>query len=339
MNYFLSDRWLCLAVIFLCGYPFTWQHAAEDVLERSVSLMGTTLHMTLYEPDRNRALVQSEEWIRIVEDAEQELSNWRESSELSRFNRNPVGLPFELSASLCRLIPQLQTWTAKTEGTFDPGVGQLMTIWGLYDQARVPSSSEIEQARARTGLLRIEIDEQTCTGIRKSEILLDSGAFGKGEALERILINARANHSAAFQIDFGGQILVNGKPPSGTAWDIELADPVNRLAGSGIRIHFKSGSVSTSGGSERDKTVDGKRIGHTLDPRSGLPASSFGSVTVWHESPLAADILSTALYVFGPEKGMAYANTNDIAACYLVVRNGKVEANKSNRFSRLLVLD
>ncbi len=319
----------------MSGYPFTLQYAAEDVLQRSVSLMGTTLHMTLYEPDRNRALVQSEEWIRIVEDSEQELSNWRESSEFSRFNRHPVGQPFELSAALCRLMPQLQTWTAKTEGTFDPGVGHLMKIWGLYDQARVPSSSEIEQALTRTGLLKIEIDEHACTGVRKSEILLDSGAFGKGEALERILLNARANHSAAFQIDFGGQILVFGKPPRGTLWNIELADPVNRLAGSGIRIQFKSGSVSTSGASERDKIVDGKRIGHILDPHSGRPAPSFGSVTVWHESPLAADILSTALYVAGPEKGMVNANTNDIAACFLVTRNGKVEAYKSNRFSSL----
>jgi thiamine biosynthesis lipoprotein len=302
----------------------------QSVLERDVTLMGTNLHIALYELDRNRAFNQSEEWIQIVEDAEQELSNWRDSSEFSKLNHNPIGQSFQLSKNLCRLLPLLQNWTSKTEGAFDPGVGNLLKIYGFYDQPRIPTSMELQDAITKTGIQKIKIDEQNCTAIRNSEVLLDSGAFGKGESLQRILLNAQEKHSAAFQIDFGGQILVFGK-----AFDIELAHPAERLSGSGIRINIKSGSVSTSGGSERDKVVDGERIGHILDPHSGLPSPSFGSVTVWDESALTADILSTGLYVMGPEKGMAYANANRVAACFLVTNDKNFVALKSNRWNDL----
>lgn len=300
------------------------------VLERDVALMGTNLHIALYQPDRALALQQSEQWIQIVEDAEQELSNWRESSEISKLNHSPIGEPFHLSENLCRLLPEVQMWVRKTDGTFDPGVGNLLKLYGFYDRARFPNAKEIQETLTNTGLTKIEINQQTCTAVRKTEVVIDTGAFGKGEALQRILTNAQTNHSAPFQLNFGGQVLVYGK-----STEIELADPADRSNSSGVRIQIKSGSVSTSGGSEHDKFVDGKRIGHILDPHTGLPSPSFGSATVWNENALVADILSTALYVMGPEKGIAYANANAIAACFLVINDKRVVVLKSNRWNDL----
>jgi thiamine biosynthesis lipoprotein len=309
---------------------FALQILTAQVLERDVLLMGTNLHIALYEPDRSLALKQTEQWIRIVEDAEQELSNWRDDSEIGKLNRNPIGEPFQLSENLCRLLPELQNWVNKTNGSFDPGVGNLLKVWGFYDRGRIANQSEIQETLQKTGLAKIEINQQQCTATRNAEIVIDSGAFGKGEALQRILVNAQANHSAPFQLNFGGQILIYGKPA-----EIELADPGERTKGSGIHIQIKSGSTSTSGGSEHDKIVDGKRIGHILDPHTGLPSPSFGSVTVWNENALTADILSTALYVMGPDKGMAFANANGIAACFLVIKDKKVIVLKSNRWNDL----
>jgi len=302
----------------------------HSVLERDVTLMGTNLHITLYESDRNRALKQSEEWIQIVEDAEQELSNWRDNSEVSKLNRNPIGEPFQLSENLCRLLPELQSWVKKTDGAFDPGIGNLLKLWGFYDRGRIANESEIQETLAKTGLAKIEIDQQSCTATRNAVIMIDAGAFGKGEALQRILVNAQANHSAPFQLNFGGQILIYEKLTK-----IELAHPAERTKRSGIHIQIKSGSSSTSGGSEHDKVVNGKRIGHILDPHTGLPSPSFGSVTVWNESAFDADVLSTALYVMGPEKGIAFANANAIAACFLVINDKNIVVLKSNRWNDL----
>ena len=53
--------------------------------------------------------------------------------------------------------------------------------------------------------------------------------------------------------------------------------------------------------------ISQKRLGHILDPRTGQPAIDWGVVTVVAEDPLIADVLSTALFVLGPERGMQLA--------------------------------
>jgi thiamine biosynthesis lipoprotein len=97
-----------------------------------------------------------------------------------------------------------------------------------------------------------------------------------------------------------------------------------------------SGSLSTSAGSERDLAVNSTRVGHIVDPRTGHPATFDGSVTVWHERGLAADILSTALYVMGPEAGLRWAAARGIAACYLIPDGASVRMESTAAFSRLV---
>ncbi|HYV41467.1 MAG TPA: FAD:protein FMN transferase, partial [Thermoanaerobaculia bacterium] len=75
--------------------------------------------------------------------------------------------------------------------------------------------------------------------------------------------------------------------------------------------------------------VAGRRIGHLLDPRTGHPAPDFGSVTVVAPSAFAADILSTAFFVLGPEKGLELSRRLrdqgfENEALFLVVKDGSV---------------
>jgi thiamine biosynthesis lipoprotein len=121
---------------------------------------------------------------------------------------------------------------------------------------------------------------------------------------------------APWMIDLGGQVAVN-HDGSGTGWLIDIAHPQVRE-----RAHLtaivRRGSLATSGGSERDLIVQGVRVGHILDPRTGRPAPFDGSVTVWHPRALVADILSTALFVMGPDAGLPWARALGLSVCYLI---------------------
>ena len=105
-------------------------------------------------------------------------------------------------------------------------------------------------------------------------------------------------------LDFGGQVAVLGP-----GWTVPVADP-RRRDRAAAELSIDGGSVSTSGNSERGIVVDGERLGHLLDPRTGAPAPDFGSLTVWTADPLRADCLSTGLYVLGPEWALAWADAH-----------------------------
>lgn len=289
-------------------------------VERTVFLMGTMATFVAETADRETALAKLERMVRVIEETEAALSTWRDDSVLSALNRHPPGRAFVLPADVCGLLGRAARWSAATGGAFDPAVGSLVEAWGLREEGRQPDEAALASARAAAGFRLLALDLDACAMTRRAAVTLDAGGFGKGEALDRVREAERARPGAWF-IDFGGQIAVSGEASDGP-WTVALAHPGRRRAAV-LDLSVAAGSIATSGGSERDLVLeDGVRIGHVLDPRSGRPVSRPGSVSVWHESAFAADVLSTALYVMGPEEGMAWAAARGVAACFLAAGPG-----------------
>ena len=283
-------------------------------VERSVYLMGTLARFVAEAADRETGLRRLERMVRVVEQTEAELSTWRDDSVLSRLNRQPVDSLRTVPPATCELLGRLASWHAATGGAFDPAVGRLVDAWGLRRSG--PSRAGPRPEAATAGLHRLELDAAACTVARRADVTLDAGAFGKGEALDRVL-RADPGTRGAWLIDFGGQVAVSG-PAAAGPWPVDIAHP-ERRAERAARLLLGGGSIATSGPSERDVRLDGGgRIGHILDPRSGRPVARSAAVTVWHEQAFVADVLSTALYVMGADAGLAWAGARDLAAAYLI---------------------
>ena len=79
-------------------------------------------------------------------------------------------------------------------------------------------------------------------------------------------------------------------------------------------------SVSTSG-DYRHYFFDpsGRRIHNIIDTRTGEPASASMSVTLITEQGIHADALSTAVFIMGPERGLAMLATLPYRAEAIVV--------------------
>ncbi len=141
---------------------------------------------------------------------------------------------------------------------------------------------------------------------------LEEGAWGKGAGLDAALAALRATpRVTAAWLDLGGQAAVLGDAD----WTATVADPADRQRAV-VAIDLAGGSLSTSGNGERGLVVEGRRIGHLLDPRTGRPAADFGSLTVWAPSGLRADCLSTGLYVMGPDAALAWAAAHPEVRCW-----------------------
>lgn len=316
----------CVALSILVLAPPVFSQTSEP-FQREVYLMGTTLRISLYETDRNRAVAESEEMVRVIENAEQQLSTWKENSEVSVLNRQPVNSKFMLSPDLCSLMQKLQVYMQNTNGAFDPSIGRILSAWGIHHEVRIPSDDELKAAVGQSGFSGYQIDSSDCSVIKKKDVQLDTGGFGKGEALDRVLALAMKEDLPPFLLDFGGQLAVWKTPPGQSHWESSIADPNDRAKPSPTSVQFASGSLSTSSQSEQQVKVDNRMIGHIVDPRTGRTVSGFGSVTVWAKSGLEADILSTALFVMGSTEGWDWAVKHHVAAWFLFQNQTKSTQN------------
>jgi len=262
--------------------------------------MGTWLDLSVEGRERAEALRASEAAVRAVAEVEGRLSTWEASSELSRLNATAPGEPFALSYALARDLERVGELWRVTDGAFDPGLGALVEAWGLRTGGRVPSAEELAAARASGGFSGFELDGSTARR-RHALARIEEGGFGKGVGLDAALEVLRQSGASSAVLDLGGQVAVLGAGPVVR----ELADPRDRERPV-LELCLGPGSLSTSGNSERGIVVNGERLGHILDPRTGAPAPDFGSLTVFAPDATTADALSTGLYVLGPEAAFAW---------------------------------
>jgi FAD:protein FMN transferase len=297
-----------------------------DRVERRVMVMGTMLEITVEAADRALALAASESAVAALEAAEARLSTWRDDTELARLNRAPVGAPQSLSPALAADLTAARRCWAETGGTFDPAVGPLVAAWDLRGSGRRPSAAELRSAVAASDMNGLRLETGAAVRERPG-LALEEGGFGKGAGLgDAIRALAAEPGVTRATLDLGGQVAVFDRSGAGEAWTVPVADPRQRDRDV-VALSIAGGSVSTSGNSERGIRVNGEKLGHILDPRSGEPAADFGSLTVWTRDPLEADCLSTGLYVMRPEPALAWAAAHPgVEVLVLRPRGNRLEA-------------
>jgi thiamine biosynthesis lipoprotein len=271
-------------------------------LERSVYAMGTRLSIEAEGPSSDVLQHATEAAFRESARIEAACSTWRPDSSWSRLN-HARGAEVALDREWLDLLSTVLSWTHRTNGAFDPVLGALLQAWGIRTGGRTPSADELSRARAASGarLLSIDLDRGVAR-LGNPGASLDEGGFLKGYALDRMAraLEAGGVHDAL--LDFGGQLLVIGHPRL-----VALSAPDDRHRAT-VRFVLAGGSLSSSGTSEHGR--------HILDPRTGLRSPAWGSVSVVASDGLTADILSTALFVLGPERGLAWADAHDVEAVF-----------------------
>jgi thiamine biosynthesis lipoprotein len=295
-------------------------------VERLGFVMGTELRVVVVHRARAAALDGAERSLRELERLDALLTTWDPASPMSALNRGPVDTPVAAPAEVTAVLAEAFAWADRVGGAFSPTVGPLIDAWGIRRGGARPDAELIAAALAASGRHVFELAPGTVTR-RHPGAWIDTGAFGKGAALRSAGDTLRAHGVGSALLDLGGQILALGRDgDTGAPWRVAVAHPARRLEPV-LELFVEDVSVATSGNSERAGAVDGEPTGHLLDPRTGFPAPIWGSVTVVATDALAADALSTALYVMGPQAGLSWARAQgDVAALFLIERDGALEA-------------
>lgn len=278
-------------------------------------------------------LVECEKWIFTYESI---FSAYDKDSELSNLNKN-AGIPSTMSDHLENVIKSALFLASKTNGAFDPTVGELVELWAISDpDAPIPSESSISSALALTGYERISLSDGVF--VAESGVKLDLGGIAKGYLAEQIstfLIDSGVEFGV---LSFGGNIAAFGEKPDASPFKIGIKNPAGGTFGS-IKINSdedRSASfVSVTGTYERFKTVNGVKYHHIIDPKNGYPVSNgLVSVAVLCENGAYADALSTALFVMGYDEALKFYAESGIAfEAVFTFEDGRVLTTENCDFS------
>lgn len=240
----------------------------------------------------------------IVEQLEDQLSIYRPHSELSRLVERAKGAPIvveHLTSGLFDLLVKAVELWELTEGAFDITSGPLSKVWGFHERrGRWPGDVELASARAAVGsdALRPDHERHRLEFLRPVELNL--GAIGKGYALDQAAESLCFAGVTDFLIHGGmSSVLALGARAGDRGWPVGLMHPLRPDQRLG-ELLVRDRALGTSGCGNQFFHYRGRRLGHILDPRTGMPAEEVLSATVIAESATEADALATALYVLGP---------------------------------------
>jgi thiamine biosynthesis lipoprotein len=245
---------------------------------------------------------------------EQQLSRFVENSDISRINNLAANQPLQIGPAAFECLQLCDSLYAQTNGAFDITIGSLMDCWLSEDKTtRTPSKEQLKQARQRTGLHLIKLDETEHTvQLLTSHVQIDLGGIGKGYAIDQM-----ARMLGDWGIDTvlinGGcsSVLALGRPHNTKGWHLTLSNPANRRQTLG-HLYLQDRAISGSG------LLKGP---HIIDPRKARPVRSKKAAWACALTAAAADALSTAFMVMPPDQIRKYCSNHPDTLAMVVAEN------------------
>lgn len=296
--------------------------------------MGTRYSARFYVPEDTDVKGIAGALAAAVARVDQQMSNWKVDSDLTRLNRAAVGVWSPIPENLAKVLVRGLEIGQETDNAFNIGVGDLVDAWGFGPSGACRLPGLCAQPRTPAHHV-IEIDLPGCRAIKHGPIELDLCGIAKGFGVDELARVLDTCGIATWLVGIDGEMRTRGAKPDGSAWAIALEAPENdRRAAMGV-IELGDAAVATSGDYRHWRTVDGERISHTVDPRTGAPLrNALVSVTVVAPSCTDADAYATAMTVLGESRGRALAQRIGLDALFVARDGEQLRATGTGVFSR-----
>ena len=228
----------------------------------------------------------------VMESVDRKYNSYSPDSYIDRINRN-AGHFVTVDDEMASILKEIVFFSDIFKGAYDVTVMPLVRLWGFYRDKvdRIPSERDIGTVRPFVDYRKIEINGNEVRIGKGQEIV--TGSFIKAYAVDRVVCRMRELGIDDGIINAGGSTIYALGPAAGDEWDIAVSDPADNR--SAYSFSLLNRCLSTSCQSETFVTVDGKRYGHILDPRTGYPSPN-RLVCIASDRCMVGDIVSTGLF-------------------------------------------
>lgn len=295
--------------------------ARNEPVRESREALGTIVTIEAWGDDDVAVTRAIDDAFATIAKLEAELDAYSPTSTIGVFNSDPFHAR-RLPPDAITILDLVDTLGVSDE--YSPALLGVLRLYDFGGARTVPSAWQLDVAlEAARGFSRPSVDSAEFTPIRipgrgmeQADFTpgLDFGGAAKGLALDQARETLRTSGAVTAAIVSAGSTTVTlGDKPDGEPWRVGIEDA--RDPGVPIASAQWQGeaALSTSGDYQQYFERDGVRYHHILDPATGTPARAVRTLTVVGRiTGVESDILSTALFVRGPEGALAYAKEHGL---------------------------
>lgn len=265
---------------------------------------------------------------KILSDFDMSLSNYKDSSVISRINRNEDVIA---DSFLTEVFSKSSEISRMTDGAFDITVGPLVKAWGFG-----PDSHKSFNESKRDSLLKlVGMDKVSLVNGRvvktDPHIVIDFNAIAQGYSVDVVCRFFDSIGIRNYLVEIGGEVRAKGRKGA-NMWRIGIDKPEdnNMVPGQNLQavIKISDQAISTSGNYRKFYIEDGVKYSHEINPKTGYPAkNTLLSVSVIADECAMADGLATAFMVMGKDKTIEFLGIHPEFEVFLVYSDEKGNFN------------
>jgi len=331
-------KFIALALILFAVLP-ACQPKKSEYLKISGFAQGTTYNIT-YENS------ESEDYSNAIDSIlkafDRSMSIYDSTSIISRINNNDPTIEaddwfmevFKLSAKV----------NAISGGAFDITVGPVVNAWGFGDTPIAKhDTAYIDSLLQFVGMEKVKLEGRKISK-KYPGVKIDVNAIAQGYSVDVVCDFFEQKGLRNYLVEIGGEVRGKGTNAKDKIWHIGIDKPTegNMTPGGELQaiIELNNKSLATSGNYRKFFVENGVKYGHTIDPKTGLPArNTLLSATVICDDCATADAYATSFMVLGVEKGKELLAKLQGIEVYFVYSNpaGEYEVYFSEGMKKMIV--
>lgn len=279
------------------------------------AVFGTVYHAT-YQCDSSLNGKILEE----LQAVDQSLSMFNPNSTISQINS---GKSNETDSLLRTIFHIAREVSQATDGAFDITVAPLVNAWGFgFKHGALPDSLQVDSLRQLIGWNRISLKDNKFFR-EDPRMIIDLSAVAKGFGSDCVAQMFRKHGINNFMIEIGGEVVTSGVSPKAKAWRIGVNKPQEDSTSTSNKLQtilqMNNCAMATSGNYRNFYIDNGRKIAHTIDPKTGYPVQhSILSSTVIAPTCAIADAYATAFMVLGLEKSLQVLDKHPELMAYFI---------------------
>ena len=280
------------------GASLLYTHGVSAATQKSVLYkwqgvaMGATAQISLYAHSEMQAKNLFQKCQNEMKRLESIFSIYKQNSDISRLNaQGKINNP---NFELIELLSRCKSYSQLTNGAFDVTIQPLWTFYEKHfaDSDAEVSTSKLENVLKLVGSNGIHLSSNEIS-FDKPNMAISLNGVAQGyltDSISHILQQAGYENIMVHM----GETFALGNHQDGRSWMAGITSPQDQTK-IVKQVDLKNQAIATSGGYGSPFSSRGHH--HLLNPKTGLSANIYASVSVVAGDSLTADMLSTAFYI------------------------------------------